>query len=457
MHVVTISTKGQLLVASASGGAPACPLSELMASAAQGVLPCCQVVSWLDKRSAAGSSGGGGVRFSVVLRDSVEGSGHAEKLVQEAVLQTAQASMGSDGGDAWVFIDADDSQATVRPGVAGGDSVGAEDPVCLFAAVAHRFGRRCLAMVQNVHFLPFGPSGTSRRAPALMRAWSLLGGVICVSRFVSEYLEKWAPPGTLTLSGAEESHGTAAERPARGGGGPNTSDGPLSCELTGPASSSRGLLFVPLSAWRCFGSLPFPDFGAAAADRMRHRRLRAEGVEPVNAASSCTESLRPATVGCLKLTPEKGCSIVFELARRMPHLRFLAVAGDPQVSPYCSLSHPTRMSEGVLPRPILLPCAFHNPHAPHSPKVFEAASGLTNVELVEPVSDVDALMRRMDVVIAPSLWLEAWGMVVTEATLRGLPTVISDSGEGQGCAGKRGLSCKVAKVDGQAGRVRGIS
>lgn len=59
-------------------------------------------------------------------------------------------------------------------------------------------------------------------------------------------------------------------------------------------------------------------------------------------------------------------------------------------------------------------------------------------QVVEPVADVDVLLRRMTVVLAPSLWLEAWGMVVTEAALRGLPTLVSDAGglpeAGLGCS-----------------------
>ena len=58
--------------------------------------------------------------------------------------------------------------------------------------------------------------------------------------------------------------------------------------------------------------------------------------------------------------------------------------------------------------------------------------------MVEPVADVDVLLRRMAVVLAPSLWLEAWGMVVTEAALRGLPTLVSNAGglpeAGLGCS-----------------------
>lgn len=35
----------------------------------------------------------------------------------------------------------------------------------------------------------------------------------------------------------------------------------------------------------------------------------------------------------------------------------------------------------------------------------------------------------MCLVLAPSVWLEAWGMVVTEALLRGVPCIVSDAGE----------------------------
>ena len=37
-------------------------------------------------------------------------------------------------------------------------------------------------------------------------------------------------------------------------------------------------------------------------------------------------------MGVLKLSPEKGCSIVLSLARLLPCYSFLAVAGDPEVA-----------------------------------------------------------------------------------------------------------------------------
>lgn len=36
--------------------------------------------------------------------------------------------------------------------------------------------------------------------------------------------------------------------------------------------------------------------------------------------------------------------------------------------------------------------------------------------------------RDMKVLLVPSLWLEAWGIVVIEAHLRGIPVIASDSG-----------------------------
>ena len=266
VHVVTISSKGQLLVSAVSGGRPTCSLSALSGSppSLRG-LP--QVVTWRDEETGetgrrgeeagrrvqpplgegeegAGPHQGGSLHYHVVLGEGPPSAGDAEGLerggswrddVQAGVLHTIDRLMrgragtspdASEGGSlpcggrgtwvpdgrdaaicgststpcghtsAWVIIDADDSQQTSSPAVScpngsdgpparsrsdgsaqgpvagsisGGSAQEAPTPCCLFAAVAGRWRRRCLALVQNVHFLPFGPSGTGLRVPELLK------------------------------------------------------------------------------------------------------------------------------------------------------------------------------------------------------------------------------------------------------------------------------------------------
>lgn len=52
-------------------------------------------------------------------------------------------------------------------------------------------------------------------------------------------------------------------------------------------------------------------------------------------------------------------------------------------------------------------------------------------QVIAPQADIDAVLSRACCVLAPSLWLEAWGMVVTEALLRGIPAIISDAGKAE--------------------------
>ncbi|HMD71349.1 MAG TPA: thioesterase domain-containing protein [Bryobacteraceae bacterium] len=51
-----------------------------------------------------------------------------------------------------------------------------------------------------------------------------------------------------------------------------------------------------------------------------------------------------------------------------------------------------------------------------------------NVTVIEPVDDVDALLARTRVLLAPSLWAEARSRMVVEAMLRGVPVMASDVG-----------------------------
>ncbi len=52
----------------------------------------------------------------------------------------------------------------------------------------------------------------------------------------------------------------------------------------------------------------------------------------------------------------------------------------------------------------------------------------SNVTILDPVDNIDDLLRRTRVVLAPSLWAEARSRIVVEAMLRGIPVVASDAG-----------------------------
>jgi glycosyltransferase involved in cell wall biosynthesis len=86
----------------------------------------------------------------------------------------------------------------------------------------------------------------------------------------------------------------------------------------------------------------------------------------------------------------KGVSVFLELARRFPLQRFRAVR-----------------SWGVVPPEL---------------------GALPNVELVEPSDDINAVLRDTKVLLVPSMWGEAWGMICIDAMLRGIPVLASDDG-----------------------------
>jgi surfactin synthase thioesterase subunit/glycosyltransferase involved in cell wall biosynthesis len=51
-----------------------------------------------------------------------------------------------------------------------------------------------------------------------------------------------------------------------------------------------------------------------------------------------------------------------------------------------------------------------------------------NITLLEPVDDIDVLLRRTRVLLAPSLWAEARSRIVLEAMLRGVPVMAANVG-----------------------------
>lgn len=89
----------------------------------------------------------------------------------------------------------------------------------------------------------------------------------------------------------------------------------------------------------------------------------------------------------------KGISIFVELARRMPHLEFAAVASWGTTEDDLALLH-----------------------------------SVPNIRLLQPVDDIAEIFAGTRVLVVPSLWAEALGRVITEAMLHGIPVLAADVG-----------------------------
>ncbi|KAG8666869.1 hypothetical protein FPOAC1_011691 [Fusarium poae] len=61
-------------------------------------------------------------------------------------------------------------------------------------------------------------------------------------------------------------------------------------------------------------------------------------------------------------------------------------------------------------------------------KILDQMNDLPNITTHSPCANHEDLWRDIKVLVVPSLWCEAWGMVVVEAHLRGIPVVSSNAG-----------------------------
>ena len=89
----------------------------------------------------------------------------------------------------------------------------------------------------------------------------------------------------------------------------------------------------------------------------------------------------------------KGISILLELAERFPQIRFASV-----------VTWGTVKSE------------------------LQALEALPNMTILQPSESMDEVLGQTRLLLAPSLWGEAFGQVVVDAMLRGIPVLASNSG-----------------------------
>lgn len=106
---------------------------------------------------------------------------------------------------------------------------------------------------------------------------------------------------------------------------------------------------------------------------------------------------RGGSVVHIGLSPLKGIDISFELAKRRPDIPFLFVESWP------------------LPRDVFL-------------KYVKKAKILKNVKLKRRCQDMKKIYKCAKVLLVPSVCEEAWGRVVTEAQISGIPVIASNRG-----------------------------
>ncbi|KAK4179113.1 putative glycosyltransferase [Triangularia setosa] len=98
-------------------------------------------------------------------------------------------------------------------------------------------------------------------------------------------------------------------------------------------------------------------------------------------------------IGMVNPAPIKGLDILLGLAAKFPHMKFV-----------------TWTSWGSKPRHI------------------ERLKAYPNIRIEATTPNTNDIWDRIKILLAPSIWHEAWGLIVTEAQLRGIPVIASNSG-----------------------------
>lgn len=106
--------------------------------------------------------------------------------------------------------------------------------------------------------------------------------------------------------------------------------------------------------------------------------------------------------------PYKGCDLVLALARRNSHIPFIIQEAWPLTADY-------------------------------KKRLMSAISGIPNIQYREPVVDMKSLYAVTKILLVPSQYEEAWGRVVNEAQISGIPVIASNRGGLPEAVGDGGL------------------
>jgi len=135
---------------------------------------------------------------------------------------------------------------------------------------------------------------------------------------------------------------------------------------------------------------------AMAAYVERHLGRTARVAHPPVYGESPWPSLADFETGCIGMVNPcavKGISLFLAMADRMPDTSFVALPG-----------WGTTQDD------------------------LRALRSRPNVSLFPRVKNIEQFLRRLKVLVMPSLWLEGFGLITMEAMLRGVPVIASDSG-----------------------------
>ncbi|MBP6354405.1 MAG: glycosyltransferase [Nitrosomonas sp.] len=149
-------------------------------------------------------------------------------------------------------------------------------------------------------------------------------------------------------------------------------------------------------AWE--GLHNFAACSSFLSDRLRSKYdIDVTTIRPIISRQRLTTAVLPNYVLGVGLQPIKGADLILEIARQRPQIQFVLLQS-------WTIDHDETLA------------------------LFRLAQSLQNIKILKPTNDMRAMLRGAKVLLAPSRWEEAWGRVVTEAQINGIPVIASNRG-----------------------------